>query len=94
MECWKLTDQELEELKVRGGNVSEAQKAKRRAFLDNGGVILNPDALTDLYEAAKELWRQLDKRRIDYCLCDSLTEICWYCTMLQPIEQALAKANS
>ena len=33
--------------------MAEAQRAKRQAFIDNGGIILNPDALEDMYEALK-----------------------------------------
>jgi len=53
MEVWKLTDQEIWELEMRGESVNKAQERKKQAYIDGGGVILNPDALQDLYEACK-----------------------------------------
>ena len=53
MEIWKLTDQEIKAVELSRGSISEARRAKKQAYLDNGGLILNPDALTDLYEALK-----------------------------------------
>ena len=54
-EKWKLTNEELEILKEEGSYIAFAQEAKKRAFIEAGGVILNPDALPDLYEALKTL---------------------------------------
>ena len=59
IEQWRLTDQEIEAIRLGGGDIGEAQQAKRQAYLDSGGVILNPDALTDLYEALKSFDRYL-----------------------------------
>ncbi len=55
MEVWRLTDQEIKAVELSGGNLAVAEGAKRQAFLDNGGVILNPDALSDVYEALKKV---------------------------------------
>ena len=60
MEIWKLTDQEIKAVELGGGDVAGAQRAKRQAYLDNGGVILNPNALTDMYEALKFFMNQLE----------------------------------
>ena len=60
MEAWKLTDQEIAELVTRGGSVYEAREAKKQAYIDNGGVILNPDALEDMYEALKAINKYLE----------------------------------
>ena len=54
-EAWRLTDEEVDKYMKKGFGVAmEAQKAKRQAFEDGGGVILNPQALEVLYEALKE----------------------------------------
>ena len=53
MEYWILTDEEKRALGLSGGDVAIAQQAKRQAFIDNGGVILNSDALEDMYRALK-----------------------------------------
>ena len=52
---WLLTDEETAEIIARGGGVSAVQEAKKRAYVKAGGIILNPDALEDLYEALEEL---------------------------------------
>ena len=58
-QVWQLTDQEIEEVTLRGGSITEAQEAKKQAYLDSGGIILNPDALSELYEALKvALWNE------------------------------------
>ena len=51
MEEWRLTSEEMTELITKGWSVNDAQKAKRLAYIESGRVILNPDALEDLYEA-------------------------------------------
>ncbi len=48
---WELTEQEIEKCKQGGCSIGELQEAKKRAYIEHGGVILNPDALEDLYEA-------------------------------------------
>jgi len=50
---WKLTKQELAEVDARDQSRYVAQVAKKRAYIEAGGVILNPDALEDMYEALK-----------------------------------------
>ena len=50
---WKLTDEEVAECEQKGWSVAELQEARKRAYITNGGVILNPDALEDMYEALK-----------------------------------------
>jgi len=50
-QSWKLTDQEISECQLMGGSIGKLQEAKRQAYLNSGGVILNPEALDDLYEA-------------------------------------------
>ncbi len=56
-EEWKLTCKEMSEVVRCGGNLYKAEEAKRKAYIEAGGVILNPDALEDLYEACKmALW--------------------------------------
>ena len=52
-EAYNNADQEIKAVGLSGGDVAGAQRAKRQAYLDNGGVILNPDALEDMYEALK-----------------------------------------
>ena len=52
---WKLTDQEITELDAKGGDKHEAQEAKKQAYREAGGIILNPDALEDMYEALR-MW--------------------------------------
>ena len=54
-EVWRLTDKEIRAVEFRGNNMAEAQRAKRQAFIDNGGIILNPDALEDMHEALKAI---------------------------------------
>ncbi|KKM86351.1 hypothetical protein LCGC14_1279750 [marine sediment metagenome] len=56
---WELTDREIRAVEFRGNNMAEAQRAKRQAFIDNGGIILNPEALTDMYEALVEIAKVL-----------------------------------
>lgn len=51
---WKLTDQEIAECRNRGISIDGAQTAKKQAYLKAGGIILNPDALPDLYEALRK----------------------------------------
>ena len=90
MELWKLTDEEILVIEARGGNVIEAKRAKRQAYLEAGGIILNPDALTDLYEAL-EAW---DKLRAMHPLdsgCD-IDKIFWECCDIT--DKALAKAKT
>jgi len=53
MENWRLTDAELAKLAEIGGNAQVAQAQKKALFMANGGIILNPNALSDLYEALK-----------------------------------------
>ena len=54
-EAWRLTDDEVDKYMKKGFGVAmEAQRAKRQAFEDGGGVILNPQALEVLYEALKK----------------------------------------
>ncbi len=55
MEEWRLTSEEMTELITKGWSVNDAQKAKRLAYIESGRVILNPDALEDLYEALEGL---------------------------------------
>lgn len=50
---WKLTEQEEIEVAYNNGDMAEAQEAKKQAFREAGGIILNPDALEDMYEALK-----------------------------------------
>jgi len=64
MELWELTDKETGEVYLRGGDIVEAQRAKKQAYLDSGGLILNPDALADLYEACKQALRTFEVWRI------------------------------
>ena len=52
---WKLTAEEKERCIAEGMNLDAAQDAKKKAYVLAGGVILNPDALGDLYEALKGL---------------------------------------
>lgn len=51
---WKLTDEEKAKCEQVGCSVVELQEAKKRAYIANGGIILNPDALEDMYKALKE----------------------------------------
>ena len=81
---WKLTDQETEEVTMRGGNIAEAQRAKKQAYLKAGGIILNPDALPELYEACKGLLENYSTNPID----DDFYMAC------VRARQALAKAKS
>jgi len=57
---WKLTDEEVSECVRIGCSVFEVEEAKKRAYIANGGVILNPDALEDMYEAIR--WTLEDHR--------------------------------
>lgn len=50
---WKLTAEEEEECHRKGCSIGELQEAKKRAYIENGGIILNPGALADMYEALK-----------------------------------------
>lgn len=59
-ELWKLTKKEIKAIEEQGGNIALAQEGKKRAFIEVGGVILNPDALPDLYEALKNLRHTVD----------------------------------
>ncbi len=54
---WRLTDEETARVLETGdeGDVIRAQDAKKKAYTANGGVILNPDALEDMYEALKAI---------------------------------------
>ena len=54
-EVWKLTDREIAECDWRGVSVVALQEAKKKAYIASGGVILNPDALEDLYRALQAL---------------------------------------
>ena len=54
---WALTNKEIAQLQASGGDVVEAQEAKKQAYIKAGGIILNPDALEDLYEFAKQMER-------------------------------------
>jgi len=55
MDEWKLTNQELARLNETGGSVVAAQAAKKRAYIEAGKIILNPDALQELYEACERV---------------------------------------
>ena len=61
---WKLTDEETARVLETGdeGDVIREQDAKKKAYTANGGVILNPDALEDMYEALKEAYSFCDDR--------------------------------
>ena len=59
-ELWRLTDKEVRAVEFRGNNMAEAQRAKRQAFIDNGGIILNHEALTDMYEVLKRGFSYLE----------------------------------
>ena len=78
-EVWKLTDEEVAKCVRKGSNIAELQAAKKRAYLTNGGVILNPDALEDLYGVLKRAFTDPQ-----YVLSGE-----WY----QPAKEALAKAE-
>ena len=52
-EAWKLTDKEVAECVHAGCSIAELQGAKKKAYIANGGIILDHDALEDLYEALK-----------------------------------------
>ena len=80
---YKLTDQEIAEVKATGGDIAEAQKAKRQAYIDSGGVILNPYALEDMYEGLKGLLRDYSTNPLN----DSFYEAC------RRARQAIAKAD-
>jgi len=54
----KLTDDEIVQVKAFDGDIAEAQEAKKQAYIKAGGIILNPDALLDLYKALKALIRR------------------------------------
>lgn len=62
---WKLTDQERAELNAKGGDIARAQEAKEKAYIEAGGIILNPDALSDLYEELKEVRVTLNILRLN-----------------------------
>jgi len=88
---WKLTDQEIDECERMGVDIHTVQEAKKQVYLKAGGIILNPDALSDLYEALKEL-STIVLGVIEYHRgtsvilgMDSFT--------LQPAEKALSKAE-
>ena len=85
-EIWKLTDLEIRAVEFLGKNMAEAQQAKRQAFIDNGGVILNPDALEDMYEALKHVEFYL-------ALADQITSLPNHTTVSATIKKALAKAE-
>lgn len=76
---WKLTDQEMEECRDKGLSINGAQLAKKQAYIEAGGIILNPNALPDLYEALKDLLWDLKQGAVP----NDLTFI----------EEALAKAE-
>ncbi len=88
---WKLTDGETACVLETGdeGDVIRAQDAKKKAYIANGGIILDPDALEDLYEASKGALADLD----------SIDELCRiggvhpYIRMREDLEKALAKAE-
>ena len=65
-ELWRLTDEEKRYLDERGGNVAKSQEAKKQAYIKAGGIILNPDALDDLYEALKGVFdaQEMDGERV------------------------------
>ncbi len=52
---WKLTIQEVADVVAKGGDVNAAQEAKKQAYRKAGGIILNPDALEEMYEALESL---------------------------------------
>ena len=52
---WMLTDQEKTECDNLNYSYEAAQAAKKHAYIKAGGIILNPDALEDMYEALKGL---------------------------------------
>ena len=41
--------------------MNDAQKEKRLAYIESGRIILNPDALEDLYEALKVMVEDVDQ---------------------------------
>jgi len=87
MEVWRLTDQEIKAVELSGGNLAVAEGAKRQAFIDNGGVILNPDALSDLHKALKQFvdWQSE---------CEEHKDVCLYREMLADGRRALSKAEA
>ena len=66
-----------------GCSIGELQEAKKRAYIANGGVILNPDALYDLYEALKAVLREYNADPND----DKFYKACY------EARKALAKAD-
>ena len=80
---WMLTDQERAEFDAVGCSRQEVQEAKKRAYIDNGGVILNPDALEAMYEALKAAYNWYYQG----CVGD-------YKTIGDMSRQALSKADS
>ncbi|KKN33631.1 hypothetical protein LCGC14_0801690 [marine sediment metagenome] len=61
---WELTDQEIAKVDESGGSRYQARKAKKQAYIRAGGVILNPDALKDMYEAVKQALRTFEAHGI------------------------------
>ncbi len=85
-EEWKLTDKEVTECVRSGCSVTRVQEAKKRAYVANGGVILNPDAFEDMYEALKGMMEIAEIAMPDtYFKTDS---------RVNKTRQALAKALS
>ena len=63
MMCWKLTDEDLAQCEAMGFNPVEAQASKKQAYRNAGGIIINPDALSDMYEAVRWVLEDyVDKR--------------------------------
>ena len=80
MEIWRFTDQEIRAVELSKGSISETRQAKKQAYLDNGGVILNPNALDDLYEASKafmESMRDTSNRQWATCHREQLESSVW-----------------
>ncbi len=82
---WKLTNQEQAECRDKGLSLNEAQIAKKEAYLKAGGIILNPDALSDLYEACLTALGTLYPLRNQYS---------WIPSIMGAIQDALRKAES
>ncbi len=90
---WMLTDRELDDLVATGGSKKEAQEAKKKAYIEAGGVIFNPDALEDMYEALKMAgeFPGLDDWDLDEAYIEKLPPAVQ--TLRELIELALAKAD-
>ena len=57
---WELTDHERDLCRHSGLSIHDAQIQKKRAYIKAGGVILNSDALEDMYEALKAQHNAID----------------------------------